>query len=213
MKTIAVLLLTAIAAVSAAQEIPTLEELQSEREQLRRQLEETEAQIEKVQGPAASQEDEELRDWQHELEEEFNQISEYLDELPRELSAYYVTMQKALNDLVDAIDEGFDDTRESAREKIAAAERRYRGTRETAYNMDRLHELRTRAEELNATEQAAPLIESFERSLAAAEKAQARASAAETELDRTRKAANIAGRKLETLLMQIETQQMEESLK
>lgn len=212
MKIFCTTLVIGMAAVCGAQETPTLEELQAERDQLERQLEEKQAEIDRVQGPARTEEEREVREWQRELQEELDKVGEYLDEVPRELTMYYMSMQKALGDMLDAIDEGVDHTRVSAREKLAAAERRYWGARETAYNQDRLLELRKRAEELNATEEAAPLIQSFEQSLAAVDKAQADAAAAEAELDRTRTAAEIAGRKLEARLMEIETQRMEESL-
>lgn len=212
MKTILIALLVSTAGVCAAQETPTLEELEAERRQLERQLEEKEAEIERMQGPAKSEEESEIREWQKELEQELDKVGEYLDEVPRELTMYYVSMQKALSDMLTALEDGVDETRTSARERIAAAERRYWGARETAYNQDRLHELRARAEELNATEEAAPLIASFEESLAAVDTAQSNAAAAEAELDRTRQAAEIAGRKLEARLMEIETQRMEEAM-
>lgn len=214
MKPIVCVLAVGLAAVCAAQqaESPTLEELQSEREQLEKQLEENQAQIESLQGAPDAGAEAEMRQWQRELEQELDEIGEYLDEVPRELTTYYVTVQKALSDMLDAIEEGFDETRVSAREKIAAAERRYWGARETAYNRDRLHELTTRAEELGAVNEAAPLIASFEQSLVAVEQAQADAIAAEEALERARTEADIAGRKLEVRLMEIETQRLEESL-
>lgn len=212
MKPVATAIFTALAAVCAAQETRTLDELQAEREQLQQRLDENRAAIEQIQTDGSKEEDEALRQWQQELQKDLDEVGEYLDEVPRELSKYYVSMQEALGDLLVAIEEGLDETRAKTREKIAAAERRYWGARETAYNQDRLHELRERAEELDAADQAAPLIESFEKSLAAVETAQADAAAAEAELERARKAADLAGRKLELRLLEIETQRLEESL-
>lgn len=199
-----------LAAVCGAQEAPTLEELEAERAELQRQLELNQVEMERAGG--TSDASPELREWQIELQEELDKVGRYLEDVPRELTMYYTVMQKALGDMLTAIEEGVDETRESAREKIASAERRYWGAREKAYNQERLRELRERAASLGASDEAAGLIETFAESLAAVDQARANAAAAEAEVELRRKEAELAGRKLELRLMEIETRRMEEAL-
>ncbi len=212
MRTIIVALSLLAATWTVAQDRSEIDELRVEQDRLERQLEENRRQIESLKNDAGPFERERLEEWEVELEEEFEKLNEYLVELPQDLSRYYVKMRETLGELLETIDESWSETRTIAERKISDADRRYRRAREHAHHQDRVYDLRARAREIEAGDEAETAIKALEASLAALDAAQQNIAAAEREVERRAREAEIADRKVEMLLLEIETRRLEDSL-
>lgn len=213
MKTQMAFALIVISTWAPAQEQPTLEDLEAERLELQQRLDENRSRIEGLEGgDSHAPKESNRKDWEVELKKEFDTINQYLVELPEDLSTYFVTMQGALGDLLTELDESWNEPGGSSETDIAEAERSYERAREKAMSENRLQEMRARAQQLNATPQATAAIDALQNAYTAVEAARAAADAAAKDLARREQEAQIAARKAEMLLLDIETRQLEQSL-